>query len=345
MSVETPRTTSAERAYNALQGDAVLADRSDRLRMMFSGDKAAEALNGLVTSDVLALTPGTGQYSAALTPKGKVIADLRIFASPEGLLVDVTPAAAPGFVAMVRKFVNPRLARYQNVSDQSGDLGVFGHRARHIVRSVLPGVEIPVGLPPYSHVRGNFAGSTIMIAGVPDFGVEGYDLIVPRDALESLRAKLVEAGAVEGAAEALHVARIEAGRPEWGRDMDDTMLAQEVDMERLDAISFSKGCYTGQETVARVHFRGHVNRLFRGLRFADSVLPPAGTELTDDTGKAVGTVKSGALSPRLGAIALAIVRRELEPGAAVRATWPEGQADARVETLPFPLLPLSGSGK
>ena len=336
MSVETPGTTSTERAYHALRGDAVLADRSDRLRMLFSGDKAAETLNGLLTSDVLALGPGTGQYSAALTPKGKVIADLRIFASPEGLLVDVTPAAATGFVAMVRKFVNPRLAKYQDVSDQTGDVGVFGHRARHIVRSVFADVEIPVGLPPYGHVRTMFSDSAIMIARVPDFGVEGYEIVLPRNAVEALRDKLVSAGALAEAADALHVARIEAGRPEWGIDMDDSMLAQEVDMERLDAISFSKGCYTGQETVARVHFRGHVNRLLRGLRFTDAMVPPVGVSVTDDTGKDVGTVKSGALSPRLGAIALAIVRHEIEPGATVRATWAEGQAEARVESLPFP---------
>lgn len=336
MSVETPGTVDTERAWTALQSGAVIADRSNRLRMLFSGDKAAESLNGLVTSDVLALIPGSGQYSAALTPKGKVIADLRIFANSEGLLVDVSPAAGPGWVAMVRKFVNPRLAKYQDVSEQSADIGVFGRRAYEIVRAVFPDVEVPAGLPSYSHARATFADSVTMIARVPDFGVEGYDIILPRSAAGVLRSKLLSAGATEDADEALHIARIEAGRPEWGVDMDDTMLAQEVDMERLEAISFSKGCYTGQETVARVHFRGHVNRLLRGLRFADAVLPPAGAQLTDDTGRDTGTVRSGAVSPRLGAITLAIVRREIEPGAMVRATWAGGQAEARVEALPFP---------
>ena len=337
MSVETPGTIDTERAWTALQTGAVIADRSGRLRMLFSGDKAAESLNGLVTSDVLALTPGTGQYSAALTPKGKVIADVKIFANSEGLLVDVSAAAGPGWAAMVRKFVNPRLAKYQDVSEQSADIGVFGRRAREIVTAVFPDAGIPADLPAYSHVRTTFADSAIMIARVPDFGVEGYDIILPRDAAGLLRSKLVSAGATEDASEALHIARIEAGRPEWGVDMDDTMLAQEVDMERLEAISFSKGCYTGQETVARVHFRGHVNRLLRGLRFADAVLPPTGAQLTEDSGKEVGTVRSGAISPRLGAIALAIVRREVEPGAMVRATWDEGQTEARVEPLPFPV--------
>ena len=113
------------------------------------------------------------------------------------------------------------------------------------------------------------------------------------------------------------------------------MLAQEADLERLEAISFTKGCYTGQETVARVHYRGHVNRLLRGLRFSEAVLPPAGTTIVDEAGKEVGTVKSGGISPRHGAIALGLVRREVESGAMVAATWQDERVAARVETLPF----------
>jgi folate-binding protein YgfZ len=178
--------------------------------------------------------------------------------------------------------------------------------------------------------------TSMMLARVPDYGVDGYDIIGPRETISVLHAKLVAAGGVDDASDALHVARIEAGRPEWGVDMDDSMLAQEMDMERLDAISFTKGCYTGQETVARVHYRGHVNRLLRGLRIDQAVLPPPGTILVDETGKEVGIVKSGAMSPRLGAIALVLVRREVEPGSTVRAHASEQLVDAKVVDLPFP---------
>ena len=106
-------------------------------------------------------------------------------------------------------------------------------------------------------------------------------------------------------------------------------------MERLEAISFTKGCYTGQETVARVHFRGHVNRFLRGLRFNDAIVPPAGTPLTDAEDKEIGIVKSGALPPSGGAIALAILRREIEPGSTVRAKWSGSSGEARVESLPM----------
>ena len=318
MTAEARPTSDIDRAYHALHHGAVLADRSDRLRMRFTGDKAAISLTGLVTNDVASLSAGQGQYAAALTPKGKVLADLRIFARAGDFLVDTNPAAGPGFFAMIRKFVNPRLAKYEDASQQTFDLGLFGRGAQDMLRSTFPDANL-AGLPVYAHIAATFGDESVMIARVPDFGVEGYDVIGPRTLMETLRSKLAAAGAVESGADVLAIARIEAGRPEWGADMDDSMLAQEVDMDRLDAISFTKGCYTGQETVARVHYRGHVNRLLRGVRFSEGTVPPHGTELHDSDGKSVATVKSAAVSPRLGAIALALVRREVEPGAVLRA--------------------------
>src|SRR5689334_13035458 len=107
MNVATPGTSVTDRAWSALRQGAIVVDRSDRLRMTFSGDKASEALNGLVTNEVVALSPGKGQYAAALTPKGKIIADVRIFSRAQDLLVDASAAAAPGWSGMIRKFVNP----------------------------------------------------------------------------------------------------------------------------------------------------------------------------------------------------------------------------------------------
>jgi len=334
VTVEARLTSDTDRAYHALHHGAVLADRSDRLRMRFSGDKAAESLTGLVTNDVASLSAGQGQYAAALTPKGKVLADLRIFSRAGDFLVDANSAAGPGFFAMIRKFVNPRLAKYEDVTQLTFDLGLFGPGAADMLRSTLPVAEL-AGLPLYAHVTASLGEETVMIARVPDFGVEGYDIIGPRPLMEALRAKLAAAGAVESGADVLAIARIEAGRPEWGADMDDSMLAQEVDLDRLEAISFTKGCYTGQETVARVHYRGHVNRLLRGVRFSEGVVPPLGAELHDSDGKSVATVKSGAVSPRLGAVALALVRREIEPGAVLRADVEGRAVEATVETLPF----------
>jgi folate-binding protein YgfZ len=339
MRVEAPGTATGtsvtEQAYQALQHGAAVVDRSDRLRMRFSGAKAAESLTGLVTNDVASLAPGRGQYAAALTPKGKVIADVRIFARGDDLLVDVGAAAAPGWVAMIRKFVNPRLAKYEDLSASTGDLGVFGRRAAELLGRILdaPGLST---LADYGHVNVAIEGESLMIARVPDFGVDGFDIIGARAALDELRSRLIADGAVADVGHALLIARIEAGRPEWGIDMDDSMLAQEVDLDRLQAISFTKGCYTGQETVARVHYRGHVNRHLRGVKFAGPTLPPVGADLVDGEDKVVGATRSAAISPRLGAIALAIVRREIETGSMLRARWTDGEVAATVTSLPFP---------
>jgi folate-binding protein YgfZ len=334
MSVDTRVTPDAGLAYQAIRTGAVFADRSDRLRMRFPGAKAADSLNGLVTSDVASLTRGQGQYAAALTPKGKVLADVRIFARAGELVVDTNAAAAPHWSAMIRKFVNPRLAAYEDISHQIGDVGLFGSSATGIVRAVFPGAMIDADMPPYAHVSATSDNDSLWIARVPDFGVDGYDIFGPPADLDAVRQQLSDAGATEVSAETLNVVRIEAGRPEWGVDMDDSVLAQEVDMDRLNAISYTKGCYTGQETVARVHYRGHVNRVLRGLRFV-AIIPPVGTDLSDAEGKVVGTVRSGSVSPRLGAIALGLVRREVEPGAVLRARWPDHEVEVKVDSLPF----------
>jgi folate-binding protein YgfZ len=319
-------------AYHALHDTAVVVDRSQRLRMRFSGAMAAETLNGLVTNDVSALTPGGGQYAVALTAKGKIIADVRIFARADDFLVDTSPEAAPGWSAMIRKYVNPRLARYEDMTASLGDVGVFGPAALRMLRSSAgPAAVIPEGLPEFHHTTVEIDGMPAIVARAPDFGVEGYDVLAAPTVLASLQAGLEAHGAVSNLGDALLVARIEAGRPAWGADMDESTLAQEADMDRLAAISFTKGCYTGQETVARIHFRGHVNRLLRGLRLTGDSPATPGSEVVNADEKPVGTVRSTAHSPGLGAIALALVRREVEPGSTV---FVAGRA-AEVVELPF----------
>ncbi len=332
---EPAGATATDLEYRLLKNGALLLDRSNRSRLRFSGGKAAEALTGLVSNDVLALSPGTGQYAAALTPKGKVLADVRIFARDDGFLVDTGAAAAPGWLATVRKYVNPRLAKYEDPGTGLGDLGVFGAASGTLLEACLGGAVSFTALAPYQHADVSWSGSAVMVARTPDLGIEGFDVIAPPAVLGELSRQLRERGALEARSDALAATRIEAGRPEWGVDMDETMLAQEVDLDRLEAISFTKGCYTGQETVARVHYRGHVNRQLRGLVFSERVIPPAGSELTTADGKAAGMVRSGVVSPSRGAIALALVRREVDPGAVVHVTWDGASVDAEVRALPF----------
>jgi folate-binding protein YgfZ len=331
------RYTTSEGEYGALRRGAMLVDRSHRARMTMEGDRRVDTLTGLVTNDVGALTPGTGQYAAALTPRGKIIADVRIFARGSDLLVDVPTRAAAGWFAMVRKYVNPRATRYTDRTESLGTIGIFGQRAKEIV-GALAGVEPDLlgSLAPYGHVTTSREGVELLVARVPDIGIDGYDLIVPSAARAQMWRRASELGATPAGLDAWEVARIEAGRPEWGLDIDDSTIPQEANFDELHAISYTKGCYTGQETVARVHFRGHVNRHLRGVSYPGSTALPRGAQLVDENDKAVGDVRSSAISPRLGGIALAMVRREIAPGTSLRARWDDAESAATVLSLPFP---------
>ena len=320
--------------YSAAHAGAAFMQRSDRVRMEFSGAKPVETLNGVFTNDVSLLRPGSGLYAAALTNKGKVVADVRVFAREDRFVVDTSAAAGPAFISMIRKYVNPRLATYRDVTAALGTVGVFGPMA---ARAVTSAVDLPAesldSVPLYGQIALPSGGG--FIARVPDLGVVGFDIFLPTDALGTVVSRLRAAGLDELSPADAEILRVEAGRPLYGADMDENVLAQEaaLDREDLAAISFNKGCYTGQETVARVHFRGHVNRTLRGLR-AESALP-TGATLHDSDGTQVGEVRSVAQSPRLGAIALAYVRREVADGSRLTARAPSGDLPAIVTPLPF----------
>ena len=322
--------------YDALRSSAIFVDRSHRGRMRFFGDKAGEALTGLVTNDVLAIQPGHGQFGAALSAKGRIVADLRILAMPGSYLVDAAPRAWPGFVGMVKKYVNPRLSGYRDESHAIRDLGVFGPTARRVV-ALVSGIaeELLGGLATYDHLGVAIDDTAVTVMRSPDAGVEGYELLVPFESFGRIWDAVIAAGATPAGLGAWEIARVEAGRPEWGIDVDDSTIPQEANFDELDAISYTKGCYIGQEVVARVHFRGHVNRHLRGLRSAALEGPPTGAQLIDASGNHVGDIRSSVSSPRLGGIALGMLRREIAPGTSLTAKWEGGEGRVDVTVLPF----------
>ena len=330
--------------YEALHTRAAVFDRSHRGRLQVFGERAAEMVAGLVTNDVTGLAPGQGCYAAALTSKGKIVADVRIFVEDGSVLTDAPPRAAEAWAAMVRKYVNPRLAPHADATSTLRDLGIFGVNARHVM-STITGVPSPAltALAPYSHITVDLDGARAIVANVPDLGVEGFELILPPEAFPVLWQRAMDAGAVPAGLEAWEIARVEAGRPEWGIEIDDSTIPQEANFDELHAISYTKGCYVGQETVARVHFRGHVNRHLRGVRTESSDPVPRGATLHDEAGAQVGDVRSAVRSPMLGGIGLAMIRREVAPGTSLAARWPgegAGEGDfterkVEVAALPF----------
>jgi folate-binding protein YgfZ len=317
--------------YSALRSGALIIDRSDRVRIRFGGSRAQELVTGLVTNDVLSLQPGHGQYAAALTPKGKIAADVRIFADADGLVTDTSARAAQNWREIVAKYVNPRVAPYRDVTGETRDIGVFGPKARHVVAEATTADPVALGsLHPYSHISAPVDGGQMMIVRVDEIEAEGFEIILPAAAERAMREKLLTQGAIAGSAHTWNIARIEAGRPEWGIDMNDSTIPQEANLDALGAISYTKGCYTGQETVARVHFRGHVNRFLRKLHFVSAAIPPTSAELVNDAGDVVGDVRSVAMSPRHGGVAIAMVRREVAPGATLHARWAGGECTVQI---------------
>lgn len=335
--------SSAATEYEALRRRAIVVNRSHRGRMRFTGEKAVDVLTGLVTNDVGALGAGQGQYAAALTAKGRIVVDLRLIRTDDGFITDVPARARDAWSAIVRKYVNPRLAKYSDETAALQVVGVYGTQARYVVEQMTGvGHTALALLAPYHHIT--VANMQAMVMRSPDLGVEGYDLFVPAERFQATWDAAVAARATPAGLTAWEIARVEAGRPEWGLDMDESTIAQEANLEELGAISYTKGCYTGQEVVARVHFRGHVNRTLRGIRASGTTPPAYLAALFDASGKAVGEVHSTASSPRLGGIALAMVRREVENGAQLIARWnadlagdiAAGETQVDVVPLPFP---------
>jgi tRNA-modifying protein YgfZ len=314
-----------------------LFDRSARLRMEFTGAKAAESLTGLVTNDVLSLKGGDGLYACALTAKGRVISDVRILAlagdggTVTSFLADANAAGGAGFAAMIRKYVNPRLAKYVDVSHSTACLTLDGLGTLELLRTLGADDsslrEVASG-PHFTHRAIAIADVPARLVRVPDLGAQStFDLHLQRDAVSPVMAALLSAGAVAADDTAWHQRRVFAGRPEWGQDMDETTLAQEANMDALQAISYQKGCYTGQETVARVHFRGHVNRTLRRVEYDGAEAPVIGTPMLSSDAAQVGDARSSAATASGARMGIAMLRREVTDGA--RLTWLNGAGESR----------------
>lgn len=289
-------------------------------------------LGGLLANDVAALRPGEGQWAAALTAKGRVLALCRVLRDEDGFLLDTDAAALPGFLGMLRKYVNPRLATIADATAETRCLGVHGpDAAEALVRHVGGSRDALLALSPLGHRTVIGPSGPLRVVRNAALATPGFDLIGARQMVDAVAAALEAEGWAFATAEQLESERIEAGVPRWGVDMTEETIAQEAALDDLGALSFSKGCYTGQEVVARIHFRGHVNRLLRRLR---SDLPlSTGAVVRDAAGAEVGEVRSQVATGPGGPTAIAMVRREVPVGATVEVLTADGARAARVEAL------------
>src|SRR4051795_3177855 len=265
-----------------------ITDRSDRGKLALTGADAKAFLNGQVTNDVEALEPGRGVYAAFLTHKGKMLGDLRVLDVGDELWLDTERASLQPLFDTIRRAKIGYDCELHKRTLQQGLVSVVG--------------EAPVDPGPAEHdnVRSEIGGVAV-VAVRTDVGV---DLVCDAERTDELQATL---DLPEVDAEVL---RVEAGRPRYGIDLDDTVIPQEAGLNER-AVSFTKGCYVGQETVARLYYKGKPNRHLRGLRLSEPV--PTGTPLRLGAME-VGRVGTVVESPAHGPIALAVVRREAAPG-------------------------------
>lgn len=316
MGIETEIELDAQ--YRQLREECGLVDRSERGKLLVSGPDAAEYLQGQLTNDVEALEPGDGQYAALLDRKGHMQTDMRVLCpSAEEIWIDTEPVGLAAASRHLRMYSIGREVKVTEVGEERAILSLIGPRSVEIAGTAA--------LPVNACEEAAVAGVACLVAGT----AVGIDLIVATPEAERLRGALLEAGAVEVSAAAAEILRLESGTPRFGAEMGtETMPAEAGIVE--DAVSFTKGCYIGQETVARLHYKGKPNRHLRGLRLSAPV--PAGTPLRLGE-KEVGKLGGSAVSPVFGPIGLAILRREAEPGAELSVG--EDGVTARVVDLPF----------
>jgi folate-binding protein YgfZ len=325
----------SRQAYDAARQSAGLIDRSGLGRLVVSGADRASYLQGLLTNDIASLSAGQGCYAAYLTAQGRMIADLHVYELGDLMLLTMDRGVKDAVLAKLDQFVFTEDVKLGDVSDSFAQWAVVGPRAAATLAVVLDGVSMEQlqALADHGNVRASRAGTPIVVAATADTGVGGFDVFLDRAGSAALTAALEAAGAVAIDPATADVLRIEAGIPLFHRDMDEETIPLEAGIEK-GAISFTKGCYVGQEVIIRVLHRGHgrVARRLVGLLGEDGSVPAAGAAIAVGD-RTIGTVTSAALSPALGRpVALGYVQRDfLEPETVVSI---DGHP-ARVVSLPF----------
>ncbi len=320
--MSTTIDTPLQVEYRALTEGCGLLDRSERGKLAVTGGEASSFLQGQVTNDVEALKPGRGCYAAFLTHKGKMLGDLRILDAGDELLLDCERIALQELFNLLRRTTLGRDAELHKRTLQRGLLSLIGPRAR----AVAGAGDAGLGSTEHDHVTATIGGAAVRLIATDH---DGVDVLCDSEETARVTAALRDAGAVPVSETAAEVVRVERGRPRYGAELDDTVIPQEAGLNER-AVSFTKGCYLGQETVARLHYRGRPNRHLRGLRLG---APAARGEELRFGEKVVGLVATVAESPVHGPIALALVRREAAPGD-ILAVGDDARS-AQVVDLPF----------
>jgi len=335
----------------------LLFDLTGRGAVVLAGKDRASFLHGLVTNDIKKLTPGDGCAAAFLTPKGKLLADCVVLCQEDRLEIDCEPELVGKIEELLRKYLVFNEVEISNETEQTAVIhlrhSAAGNAVEEFLRKVIRlgfGAALPGA--PHAHVMtrisfeenssppdalpsaGDEAGASVRLVHENRTGAPGYDIRCPLSLSDGIRAALLLAGARQASHADMESLRIEAGIPRWGFELTEAVLPDEAGLRERGFISETKGCYVGQETVARIKTYGHVNRTLVRL-LLEGEAPPSGSEIFFEDEKA-GAVTSATRAPDSGqATALGYVRRErAAPGTRLLVRTKEGDRPATVSTPP-----------
>jgi glycine cleavage system T protein len=322
--------------YRAVRSQVGLLDLCHHSHLRLTGPDRVSYLQGMVTNDVKALTPGSGVYAALLDVNGKILADLRVFCTEDSFSVELLEPLKEKALAHLNRYL---IADDVEISDLTGLYGMIslqGPKARPLLRDIVASEQIPPLMN--SHGALQIADREARIVRSTHTGEEGFDLIIPIQDLTPVIESIEKAGKVFSlcwvGARAQEMLRVEAGIPRYGIDMDEDNLLLETGLDQ--AVSFEKGCYLGQEVVERIHSRGHVNRKLAGMVLEGKTAASRGDKITSGE-KEIGRVTSSIFSPHSKSpIALGYVHRDyLQPGTRVFIERDGELVPGMISSVPF----------
>ena len=324
--------TDAVSEHQAVRTRVGIVELSHRGRLRLTGEDRATFLHRIISNDVEGLEAGQGNYATLLTNRGKIIADMHVYVREEAIYLETTPETKETLFKELDKYIIADDVVLEDVTAKIGSIGIYGAESPTLVQAVVGLQRAPAST--HENYACEVDGRWVMGARTGETGEVGYQLWTAADSLEWLCERLMTHDVVPIGLDALESLRIEAGTPRYGAELTNAVIPLEAELEH--AIDFEKGCYIGQEIVARMKYRGHPNRLLRGIEI-DAAEPPQQQAPVFSGDKEVGWITSAVYSPTLEKqIALGYVRMAVtEAGSRVQLETSEGRVNGTIRLLPF----------
>ena len=323
--------------YQAVRENLGIIDLSSRGKLRLSGKDHLKFLQGMLSNDVMKLEEGKGVYATILTVKGRMISDMKVYKDKESVLLDLEPGLNQKVLELLTKFRLSYKANIDDISETTGLISIQGPKAHKLLESLLE--ETISKMKEYDFIKRDFRGSELTIVSVNRTGEKGFDLFIDNEDVQHLWEELLEKGrelnTLPFGYDTLNTLRIEAGIPLYNIDMDENNIPIEAGI--WNALDFEKGCYVGQEVVARIKWRGHVNWHLMGFECDGELPPQIGDEILDGDRK-IGRITSSTFSPGLNKpLSLGYIRREFKnAGTKVQIKGSDSSVvQAQVKELPF----------